>query len=326
VNVSVIIPVRDDPLVFRAVRSVLAQESPGITVEIIVVDNGSKPSFRDSLSRFGPHVTVLDEPLQGAGAARNRGLDAASGDLLFLLDADCYALPGWIAAGVEGMVATGADMLVGDCPPASLTRSQLLVRSTMRRQRKRPPPGDGRPRTILINTANAVIRRQVANRLRFDTRLIRGQDWAFSLAATEAGFTQARWEAMKVRVSPDERLALKVAKETVAGWCMADLRERTGRAGAPRQAPRPRILLAKTRVLILGAWVLDGIAQVVPPRLLAHPARALVTSGRGIGADLFAAGVPLPSPFGLVRGRFQSPVGHAPRPKDTGGGTFGAVR
>jgi glycosyltransferase involved in cell wall biosynthesis len=334
--VSVIIPVRDDPLVFRAVESVLAQELPGGDFEVIVVDNGSKAAFRDSLRRLEPRVRVLDEPVQGAGATRNRGLDAASGDVVFFLDADCVALPGWLRAGVEGLETTGADMIVGARTPDAMTRSQRLARASWWRKPARPALS-GRAsaapveRPFNIDTANAAVRRAVFGQVRFDTRLIRGEDWAFSVAAVRAGFRQAMWDAMQVQVSPDERFALKVAKELVAGWCMTDFNARLPAGPSRRRRNRarrrsPRFLRAKARLTIAAAWLLDGLAQVIPPERLAGQARALVQSGSGTGGQMFDAGMPLPSPFELVRGRIQSPQGHAPRPGDATSGPFDAVR
>jgi len=59
--------------------------------EIIVVDDGSTDRSGAIARRAG--VTVLQQPNSGDGAARNRGIRQARGDLIALLDADDRWLP-----------------------------------------------------------------------------------------------------------------------------------------------------------------------------------------------------------------------------------------
>jgi glycosyltransferase involved in cell wall biosynthesis len=91
-KVSVIIPTynRADTL-GRAVESVLAQ-----TVrpeEVIVVNDGSTDDTAALLDRFHGQIRVLIQSNQGASAARNAGIRAASGDLIAFLDSDDYWQP-----------------------------------------------------------------------------------------------------------------------------------------------------------------------------------------------------------------------------------------
>lgn len=90
---SVIIPNLDSPVVDRAVASVFAQVGAQAH-EVIVVG-------RDGPGRLEgePRVRFLytERPEWPAGA-RNRGIQAASGDVYVFLDADCVAEPGWLAA------------------------------------------------------------------------------------------------------------------------------------------------------------------------------------------------------------------------------------
>lgn len=91
--VSVIIPVHNRPRrVLRAVRSVLAQQ--GMQVEAIVVNDGSTDATAEALSTLrDTRLRILTQDHQGVSAARNRGLDAARGDILALLDSDDIWLP-----------------------------------------------------------------------------------------------------------------------------------------------------------------------------------------------------------------------------------------
>ena len=85
---SVVIPThnRADHLA-EAVRSVHGQTFPAH--EIIVVDDGSTDDTAEvveALIRDGVPVRYLRQANQGAAAARNRGIRAAGGDWIALLD------------------------------------------------------------------------------------------------------------------------------------------------------------------------------------------------------------------------------------------------
>lgn len=57
--------------------------------EVIVVDDGSEPTQRQYLEKFRPRVRIVELPEnQGAAAARNAGIAAASGDWIAFNDSD----------------------------------------------------------------------------------------------------------------------------------------------------------------------------------------------------------------------------------------------
>ncbi len=85
--VSVGIPVHNcERFLAEAIESVLAQTYRH--VEVIVVDDGSVDHSADIAGNFGPRVRYCYQKNSGIGAARNRGLALASGELLAFLDAD----------------------------------------------------------------------------------------------------------------------------------------------------------------------------------------------------------------------------------------------
>jgi len=95
---SVIIPARNaEATIERAIRSALDQ-TPA-PCEILVGDDGSTDSTASTAERLGANVLRL-QPLNGS-AARNRAVEAATGDRLFFLDADDEWLPGKIALHLE---------------------------------------------------------------------------------------------------------------------------------------------------------------------------------------------------------------------------------
>jgi len=81
--------------------------------EIIVFHSGPHDPAPDLAARF-PEVRFLHiEDRHFAGAARNRGAAAASGDWLAFLDCDMRASPGWLAALERAAAEHPADLLVG---------------------------------------------------------------------------------------------------------------------------------------------------------------------------------------------------------------------
>lgn len=86
-TVSAIIPNYNyAPHVAAAVDSVLQQTHRDI--EIIVVDDGSSDGSVDILRGYGSRITLLQQKNAGVSAARNRGIQAAKGEFVALLDAD----------------------------------------------------------------------------------------------------------------------------------------------------------------------------------------------------------------------------------------------
>ncbi|HFQ90111.1 MAG TPA: glycosyltransferase family 2 protein, partial [Desulfobulbus sp.] len=90
-RISVIIPTWNRVgFLEKAIGSVLAQTRP--CDELIVVDDGSSDGTADLVrtmaSIAGREINYIFQENRGAAAARNRGIAAASGELLCFLDSD----------------------------------------------------------------------------------------------------------------------------------------------------------------------------------------------------------------------------------------------
>lgn len=92
VKISVVIPVYNVEAYLReCVDSVLAQTLQDY--EIILVDDGATDSsgaICDEYARQDARIRVIHQPNGGLSAARNTGLDAATGKYVYFLDSDDY--------------------------------------------------------------------------------------------------------------------------------------------------------------------------------------------------------------------------------------------
>lgn len=115
--ISVIIPVYNAiGTVERACRSVWAQTYPN--VELVVVDDGSTDGtaeLMDTLVAGREQVQVIHQPNGGVCRARNAGLDAAGGELIFFLDADDALIPQALTSLRKIQQETSADVVASSC-------------------------------------------------------------------------------------------------------------------------------------------------------------------------------------------------------------------
>lgn len=92
ISLSIVVPAFNaESFLGRALHSLLRQQLP--VTEIVVVDDGSCDRTADVARSFGGIVKLVQQGNRGPGAARNRGIEACSGELIGFLDADDELLP-----------------------------------------------------------------------------------------------------------------------------------------------------------------------------------------------------------------------------------------
>ena len=100
VTISVVIPAYNaGSLLGETLDSVLAQSHPAH--EILVVDDGSTDDTAEIVSKYGDAVRYLRQENQGQAIARNKGIQAATGDWIALLDSDDLFLPDRLRRAAE---------------------------------------------------------------------------------------------------------------------------------------------------------------------------------------------------------------------------------
>ncbi len=78
----------------EAIESVIGQDFPAEELEILVVDDGSTDDTRERVEKYAGRVEYLYKANGGQASAFNSGFARAKGEIVALLDADDYWLPG----------------------------------------------------------------------------------------------------------------------------------------------------------------------------------------------------------------------------------------
>lgn len=227
-TVSVVIPTlgRRSRLA-NAVRA--ARLQIGVEVQVVVALDGATEEMA-----LDGDVTVRRLPeRRGQAAARNAGLEAADGEWVALLDDDDLWAPQKLAQQIGAAEAAGAAFAYG---------SALVVDAAHRPLRlERAPPVARLPAEMLEHNpipacaSNLLVRRDLAQDLRFDEELSHFADWDFAARLIAAAAPARCPEPLVAYVQHDEALHLTQvdgaerelarfrAKHRAAGREMAEL-------------------------------------------------------------------------------------------------------
>lgn len=166
-RVSVVVPAHGRHAQTRAcVESLLALDYPGGPVEVIVVDDASRPPLAEALDGL-PVRLVRHERSRGPSAARNAGAALASGEVIAFTDNDCVVRPDWLWALVpyldDPTVGFAGGRVVGP-PEGGPIMAFEAVRSSLDMG---PNPGEvGIGQSIpYMPSCNLLVRRALLERL-----------------------------------------------------------------------------------------------------------------------------------------------------------------
>jgi len=165
---SFIIPVLNgEKFIGSCIDHILAEMQDGD--ELIVVDNGSTDGTLDIVGQYDS-IKLLQFPGSTIAALRNRGSEAATGDLFAFIDSDCLICPGWrqevqSVLKDESIDATGSRYDIPE-KPHWIEKAWYSKKSR------------GQRRINYINSGNLVLKRNVFKAVGgFDEVLVTDEDY-----------------------------------------------------------------------------------------------------------------------------------------------------
>lgn len=176
---SIVVPTRNrSVLLGRLLDSFTRLDYPGW--EAIVVDDGSTDDSAAVVERYraaGLSVSYIWQPWGKMGAARNRGIELARGEIVAFTDDDCLVEPGWLQAIAAAFAAHPEALGV-----QGKTVTDHAAMTPFTRQIEQLEGG------IPHRTCNIAYRPAVLRELGgFDPHLIRGEDVVMGMRVLEHG-------------------------------------------------------------------------------------------------------------------------------------------
>lgn len=112
----------------QTIESVLSQDYPDI--EYIVVDGASQDASLSVVRRYGSRIArIISEPDGGMYEAINKGINAATGDVVGLLHSDdCFYSPHAVSDIAATFARTGADLVYGNGLYVDARHTERVVR------------------------------------------------------------------------------------------------------------------------------------------------------------------------------------------------------
>lgn len=223
--ISVVVPVYNaGEHLTRCLDSLTRQTYPGL--EIILVDDGSTDGSRDVIracAEADGRIVSIMQPNRGVSAARNAGIEAATGDLIGFVDADDWLEPDTY------------ELLVGefDDPLVDFVTFGYFVDHDDRTETPRLPrqylgeAGVARGLAVLLQTQNRFVwtrlfRRDLLAPVRFRGDIHWGEDTVFAVEAAKRArssttlgtplyhYVQSAGSATRSRFNPKRITGLKM--------------------------------------------------------------------------------------------------------------------
>jgi hypothetical protein len=218
-TLSVIVTTYQRHAVLRDCLEALADQTlPRDKFEVIVVDDGSQPSAGPVVEAFGDRLDVTFVRLDtnvGLGAARNAGIEASRGDVLFFLDDDDEPAPRCLAEHLRSHSEYGDEVeaVVGWTGPTvdqvtSLDgwlafRGRVYINHSMRHLEVLD--------WSMFWGGRTSIRREALGDERFELPFLEDADLAYRLSRRKLRVTHNRHAVQRIRIGLDAAALLRRA-------------------------------------------------------------------------------------------------------------------
>lgn len=184
---SVIIPVyNSEKTIERCIQSLLVQKRND--AEIIVVNDGSTDATEEILSRYAAeykNILLIKQKNSGVSAARNAGIERASGNYITFVDSDDYVSENYFSALDEMEKQADADLLMFS---SNTVGGQEADESALYHQMERMNDTGTKMELLLssrkiMSPWNKRFKREIiiANGIRFIRQFQTGEDFNFCL-------------------------------------------------------------------------------------------------------------------------------------------------
>lgn len=173
-------------------ESLARQDYPADRLEVLIYDGGStdgSPALARRIARDHPTWSVHHNARRFQASAWNRGIEAASGDIIGIVSGHAELAPTYVSAVVAALTTTGADMVGGPVRAigeGTIGRAAAVAMST--------PFGVGGARHHYLTERAEVdtvfmgaCRRDTYRRFPFDESMVRNQDDELSYRLLDAG-------------------------------------------------------------------------------------------------------------------------------------------
>ena len=129
-HISVIVPVlNEEHFIGRTLEGLMGQEYHHGAFEILVVDGGSTDRTREVVQEFASrhsNIKLLDNPKKWSSAGRNVGIDAASGDVVIVVDGHCQFFDDQYLINVESAFRHEEIDCLGRPQPLDISDGTLI--------------------------------------------------------------------------------------------------------------------------------------------------------------------------------------------------------
>ncbi len=198
IQVSVIVPCRNEEKTIRLLLEALAQQSfPQSEMEVLIADGLSEDGTRDVIAEFQTEhpdlqVHVLENPNRIIPAALNVGIAAAQGEFILRMDAHAIPRPDYVARCVAALQAGQAEN-VGGVWEIQPQNESWIARSIAAAAAHPIAVGDagyriGSHAGYVDTVPFGAFRRELIERIGpFDERLLTNEDYEFNTRIRQSG-------------------------------------------------------------------------------------------------------------------------------------------
>ena len=192
--ISIIVPVYNRAGEIEEFLSSFSDQDSKTGFEIIIVDDGSTDELQEVLDSYAAKLKIryFYQQNQGPGAARNRGMSEAAGELMVFIDSDCTVPPNYISQLQTALSEDNFDAFGGpdtqrdDFPPflkaVNYSMTSFIGTGGTRGSAK------AKVAKYYPRSFNMGIRRVVYEKIGGMNDLRHGQDMEFSNRIYKAGF------------------------------------------------------------------------------------------------------------------------------------------